>query len=163
MRAKFATGVTLALLMSSVSYAQNAPAARTAPTPIAEKTYSGEWRSSKVIGLNVYNMQNEKVGDINEILIQPSGKVAGFVVGVGGFLGLGEHDVLLAPDQIKFVNEPVRTSTTAVAPTTTGAGTPRAVPNRSARAANEKWYPDHAIINGTKDQLKAMPQFKYTD
>lgn len=33
--------------------------------------------------------------------------------------------------------------------------------NRPARAANEKWYPDHAIYNATKDQIKAMPQFKY--
>jgi hypothetical protein len=31
----------------------------------------------------------------------------------------------------------------------------------AARAANEKWYPDHAVFNATKDQLKAMPQFKY--
>jgi hypothetical protein len=30
-----------------------------------------------------------------------------------------------------------------------------------ARAANEQWYPDHAVFNATKDQLKAMPQFKY--
>jgi hypothetical protein len=33
--------------------------------------------------------------------------------------------------------------------------------NRPARAANEKWYPDYAVFNATKDQLKAMPQFKY--
>jgi hypothetical protein len=29
--------------------------------------------------------------------------------------------------------------------------------------ANEKWYPDHAVMNATKDQLKAMPQFTYSD
>ena len=26
---------------------------------------------------------------------------------------------------------------------------------------NDNWYPDHAVYNATKDQLKAMPQFKY--
>jgi len=31
--------------------------------------------------------------------------------------------------------------------------------NRPQRAADEKWYPDHAVFNATKDQLKAMPQF----
>jgi hypothetical protein len=63
---------------------------------------------------------------------------------------------------------PVRTSSTTTAPadkstvgtnTTTSAEANRA--NRSERAANEKWYPDHAVFNATKDQLKAMPQFKY--
>ena len=32
----------------------------------------------------------------------------------------------------------------------------------TARAANEQWYPDHGVLNATKDQLKAMPQFKYS-
>ena len=49
--------------------------------------------SSKLIGLNVYNEQNEKLGDINEILLDKSGKVEGVVIGVGGFLGMGEHDI----------------------------------------------------------------------
>ena len=35
--------------------------------------------------------------------------------------------------------------------------------NRPVRAATEKWYPDHAVMNATKDQLKAMPAFKYSD
>ena len=169
MRSKFAMSGALAvvLMTAAAAHAQNAPSAPgTAPAPIAPMNHPNEWRSSKVIGLNVYNMQNEKVGDINEILIQSSGKVVGYVIGVGGFLGMGEHDVMLNLDQIKFVNDPVRTSNVApVAPNTTGAGTPRTTPapSRPARATNEKWYPDHAVVNATKDQLKAMPQFKYTN
>ncbi len=46
----------------------------------------GEWRASKIIGLNVYNDQNEKLGDINEMMVDASGKVLGYVIGVGGFL-----------------------------------------------------------------------------
>ena len=123
------------------------------PAPVS---HAGMWRSSKLIGLNVYNEQNEKLGDINEVLIDHSGKVAGVVVGVGGFLGMGEHDVLVGLDKIKFVNEPVRTSAATSKPsTTTGAAT-------TARSANEKWYPDHAVMSGTKDQLKSMQQFKYS-
>ena len=123
------------------------------PAPVS---HTGMWRSSKLIGLNVYNEQNEKLGDINEVLIDHSGKVAGVVVGVGGFIGMGEHDVLVSMDKIKFVNEPVRTSSTTSNPsTTTGAAT-------TPRNANEKWYPDHAVVSGTKDQLKSMKQFKYS-
>ena len=34
-------------------------------------------------------------------------------------------------------------------------------PSDRRKLANEKWYPDHAVMNATKDQLKAMPAFKY--
>jgi hypothetical protein len=154
--------------------------------------HAGEWRSSKMIGLNVYNPQNEKIGDISEILIEQSGKVVGYVIGVGGFLGMGEHDVLVQPGQLKFVMEPVRTSnnnsgtagtnsntgrpnTTANTPAgnnatgtgTTGTGTTTGTnagtSTGTTRASNEKWYPDHAVMSATKDQLKGMPEFKYSN
>src|SRR6476660_2939180 len=68
--------------------------------------------SSKLIGLNVYNDQNEKLGDISEILLDKSGKVDGVVIGVGGFLGMGQHDIKVGMSKLKFVDEPVRTSAT---------------------------------------------------
>jgi sporulation protein YlmC with PRC-barrel domain len=49
-----------------------------------------EWRSSKLIGLTVYNKANEKIGDVNDLILGPDGKVASAVIGVGGFLGMGE-------------------------------------------------------------------------
>ena len=70
-----------------------APAATVTTTAPAPAAHSGMWRSSKLIGLNVYNDQNEKLGDINEILLDKSGKVDGVVIGVGGFLGMGEHNI----------------------------------------------------------------------
>jgi sporulation protein YlmC with PRC-barrel domain len=130
----------------------------------------GRWRASKLIGVNIYNEQNEKLGDINEIILDPSGKVMGYVIGVGGFLGMGEHGILVEPTKIKFVNEPVRaasapatppgtTGSTATAPTNT-----RNVSNTtgSTRASDARWYPDHGVLSASKDQLKAMPQFKYS-
>jgi sporulation protein YlmC with PRC-barrel domain len=123
----------------------------------------GQWRASKVIGVNVYNENNEKIGDIQEIIIDKSAKVDNVVLGVGGFLGMGEHYVAVPMEKLKWVDEPVRTSSTTTAPadksTATTGEANRA--NRAERAANEKWYPDHAVLNATKDQLKAMPQFKY--
>ena len=158
----------IAAALSTSAYAQNT---QTAPRPAqpapaqmqstVPMKHSGEWRASKLTGLNVYNQQNEKIGDINEILLDQSGKVAGIVVGVGGFLGMGEHDVLVRFDQIKFVNEPVRTSTTTSTTTTGTASRPASDVSRPARTVDEKWYPDHAVMNATKEQLKAMPQFKY--
>ena len=81
-----------------------APRASTAaPAPVAAGSV---WRASKLKGLNVYNEKNEKLGDINEILIDKSGKVTGLVIGVGGFLGMGEHDIMVEMSKLKFVDEP---------------------------------------------------------
>ena len=119
------------------------------------------------MGVNVYNNDNEKIGDISEILLDTSGKVSGVIIGVGGFLGLGQHDVLVQMDQLKFVNEPrsaTAPTTTAPPSTTTAPTSPTTAPTAgttTARSANEKWYLDHALMNATKDQLKGMPAFKY--
>jgi len=152
--------------------AKNQPAA-TAPAP-APSTQAMGWRASKLIGLNVYNEQNEKLGDISEILVDKSGKIDGVIIGVGGFLGMGERLIKVELSKLKFVDEPVRSSATtstrpANAPATTtappapanttGTGTNRPA---STSASDRKWYPDHAVLAGaTKDQLKAMPEFKY--
>ena len=119
----------------------------------------GQWRASKVIGINVYNDNNEKIGDIQELIVDKSGKVDNVVLGVGGFLGMGEHYVAVPMEKLRWVNDPVRTSSTAPADKSTVGEANRA--NRPERSSDEKWYPDHAVLNATKDQLKAMPQFKY--
>ena len=139
----------------------------------------GEWRASKLVGVNVYNDTNEKIGDINDVILDKAGKVENIVLGVGGFLGMGEHYVAVAYDKLKWSNEPPRSTTASTTTSTTnrpatnadsGArtaadGTARttgsATTTAEERKANGYWYPDHAIYNATKDQLKAMPQFKY--
>jgi hypothetical protein len=143
----------------STTPAPNRPAAPAATTT-APMVHSGEWRASKLIGVNVYNEQNDKLGDISEILLDKSGKVNGVIIGVGGFLGMGEHYVMVSYDKLKWVNEPARTSMTTTKPAATTTGAANA-PERPARSATETWYPDHAVLSATKDQLKAMPQFKY--
>jgi sporulation protein YlmC with PRC-barrel domain len=158
MPTKLLFGVALgcAMLVTPVFAQTTAPApSATAAGPTAA---TGQWRASKLIGLNVYNAQNEKLGDINEVLLDKSGKATGVVIGVGGFLGMGEHDVMVGFDKLKWVNEPVRTSTAPPAATT---GTATNPPARPARSADERWYPDHAVLSATKDQLKAMQHFKY--
>ena len=94
-------------------------------------------------------------------MLDTSGKVSGVIIGVGGFLGLGQHDVLVPMEQLKFVNEPVRTSSTATTTTTT-TGAPANRPATTVTTTDRKWYPDHAVLSGaTKDSLKSMAQFKY--
>ena len=174
--------------LSGSAYAQTAqpadrtaPAATTAPAVTTSKSadklmLKGQWRASKLIGLNVYNEANEKLGDINELVLDKDGKINAVVIGVGGFLGMGEHDIAVSMDKLKFKEDAVRTSaattttTTTTRESTTGAATtataPAATttaPNRTTTANANDWTPDHAVMSATKDQLKALPQFKYSD
>jgi sporulation protein YlmC with PRC-barrel domain len=181
-----------ATLLAAPAFAQQTPAAGGAGSWITQET-PGQWRASKLDGLDVYNGNNEKIGDIKDLLVDNSGKVQAVVIGVGGFLGMGEHDVALPFEQIKFVNEPRANAATAnnaatapaapaagTASTTTGVTTP-ANPNTSvagtttsntvnstgtvataSRDTGNRTAPDHALLDMSKDQLKAAPEFKYT-
>ena len=169
MRSKLLIGGLLASVMIVPAFAQsNPPASAANPAPAstasAPHTYSDQWRASKLVGLNVYNDKNEKLGDINELLLDKSGKVEGVVIGVGGFLGMGEHDIKVDMSKLKFVNEPARTATTTTTTTTTTgeASRPATTSATTTRSTDKQWYPDHAVLGGaSKEQLKSMPQFKY--
>lgn len=76
-----------------------------------------DWRASKLIGVNIYGSNNEKIGDINEILIDQSGQAKGVVIGVGGFLGIGEKNVAIPFDKIEWVNNDTRMSNNTAAGT----------------------------------------------
>ncbi len=166
-------------LMTGVASAQTSSTKAEPSNTAATMHKEGEWRASKLVGVNVYNEANEKIGDINDVILDKSGKVENVILGVGGFLGMGEHLVAVAFDKLKWVNEPVRstvsssnapagskpatnvdsnarTASDGTARTTTGAAT-----TTTTTVRNDNWYPDHAVYNATKDQLKAMPQFKY--
>jgi sporulation protein YlmC with PRC-barrel domain len=169
MRSNLLIGGLLASVMIVPAFAQSNPPASTAhPAPAAtstttttNKVFSDQWRASKLIGLNVYNEQNEKLGDISELLVDKSGKVEGVVIGVGGFLGMGQHDIKVDMAKLKFVDEPVRTSSTTSS-TTTGEATRPATTTTASSTPSKQWYPDHAVLAGaSKDQLKSMTQFKY--
>ena len=46
---------------------------------------------------------NQKIGDVSDILFDKAGKIEAFVVSVGGFLGMGAKDVALAPASFQVV------------------------------------------------------------
>jgi sporulation protein YlmC with PRC-barrel domain len=173
-------GVAASALLASVAFAQS-PSATTdsattdrattaAPvTPSDASSLKGSWRTSKLVGLNVYNDSNESLGSINDLLTDKSGDIKAVVIGVGGFLGVGEHLVAVPLDKVKFVDEPIAYTGAANAPATggarpaTGTGTTTGAATTAPAPAVKKnpWYPDHAVFSATKDQLKAMPEFKY--
>ncbi|MCV0387852.1 MAG: PRC-barrel domain-containing protein [Nitrobacter sp.] len=58
---------------------------------------AADFMTSKIIGTNVYNNQNETVGEIVDLVIENGKTITGVVVSVGGFLGMGESYVVLDP------------------------------------------------------------------
>jgi sporulation protein YlmC with PRC-barrel domain len=155
--AALAATALLATVASAQTPAPTTDRANVAPAA-SESSFHGDWRVSKIVGLSVYNDNNESVGSINDLLTDTKGNIKAVVLGVGGFLGVGEHLVAVPFDKIKFVNEPVAYTGTAGASgskTTTGS-------TSTTSSKSNPWYPDHALFNATKDELKAMPEFKYS-
>jgi sporulation protein YlmC with PRC-barrel domain len=166
-------GSIAAAMLASTAMAET-PATATRPDSISTgvaQAYRGQWRTYKMIGLDVYNQNNEKLGEISDLLADQTGKIQTAILGVGGFLGVVERMVAVGFDQLKFVNQPIEakmastssTSSPAAKTADTGsqATTGSATTARPVRSANEQWYPDHVVINLSADQLKAMPQFEY--
>src|SRR6476469_9718037 len=96
---------------ATVAFAQSPSATTDKAAPAAAATdtssFHGNWRASKVVGLSVYNDNNESIGSINELLMDKSGNIKAVVIGVGGFLGVGEHLVALPLDKVRFDTEPI--------------------------------------------------------
>ena len=64
-----------------------------------------DWRSSQLVGAAVYGPEDKSIGDINDVLIDNSGAVRAVVIGVGGFLGVGEKNVAIPFDALKITRK----------------------------------------------------------
>jgi hypothetical protein len=58
--------------------------------------------ASNLIGATIYSQDDQSIGDINDIILSPEGQASQVIVGVGGFLGLGEKDVVLDMSKLKI-------------------------------------------------------------
>ena len=63
------------------------------------------WSAKKqVLRQSVYNEQNQKVGVIDDLIIAPDTSISYVIIGAGGFVGLGKHDVAFPVSQLKQQN-----------------------------------------------------------
>ncbi len=104
-----AAAAALALFAATPALAQQAPgtdstapSAATSPamnTPASDAnrfmTNEGpnQWLVGNLWNRSVYNASGKSIGDLKDVLIGPDGKIQALIVGVGGFLGLGEKNV----------------------------------------------------------------------
>jgi sporulation protein YlmC with PRC-barrel domain len=88
----------------------NAPkmAAQLAPTdrPSFIQVQNSDMLSSNVVGLDVYNAQQTKIGKIQDVAFDASKQVTGYVLSVGGFLGMGAHYVTVNPTSVMVRYDP---------------------------------------------------------
>jgi hypothetical protein len=103
----FAKTVTAALagtvLLAAIASAQQTPTAtgdraNATSGAMSNSQLQGDWRASKVVGLRVYNDNNENLGSINDLIMDRNGNIRAAVLGVGGFLGMGGHLVAIPLD-----------------------------------------------------------------
>ena len=69
-----------------------------------QTVYTGWSAKKQILGETVYNDADEKIGTIEDLIIAPDSRVSYAIVGVGGFLGLGRHDVAIPISQLKKPN-----------------------------------------------------------
>ena len=139
LKMKLAAGLAATALMAGTAFAQTqAPTAPAGSGQVMTQMPQDLMRGSKLMGIDVYGADNQKIGDIDEVLLDRQGKIQGLVVGVGGFLGIGQKDVAIPFEQVQWMsNQEVQASNNqgsgntgatntaggVTAPSATGAGT----------------------------------------
>ncbi len=138
---RFLTTTVIALTLGNSAIADNH---MTDWTASAEPT-AGQFYGSDLIGMRVYRAETkyetgdeviadaenewDDIGEINDLIITQGGKVEAVILGIGGFLGLGERDVAIKMDSIRVLHEEGDT--------------------------NDRFL----VVNATRDQLGTVPEY----
>jgi sporulation protein YlmC with PRC-barrel domain len=121
MKTLTAAVIALTLAASPLVLAQTAPSPAPAPGgsmhPQWYSHQAGEMRASKLIGARVNNEAGERIGEINEIVLSKDGKVAAVVIGVGGFLGIGEREVAVTFESLRLTQDANHNTVLAISAT----------------------------------------------
>ncbi len=83
----------------------SASAPATSGAKFVSSQQTNQWLSSKFIGIDVVGTDDKKIGDVSDVLFDQQGKIEAYIIGVGGFLGIGAKDVALAPSAFQPVKD----------------------------------------------------------
>lgn len=137
------------------------------------KMETNQIMASDLIGTRVVSANNESIGDINDVILDRNGQVMAAVVGVGGFLGIGEKDVAVPFASLEFMssqqaqalennnsNNNVNTTGSTAMGTTTAPGSSAGSTNTAATtSSNNQNQPERVVLRMTKAELQAAPAF----
>lgn len=102
------------------------------------------------MGQPIYTSDNQSIGDINDLLVQEDGGIVAAVVGVGGFLGIGQKNVAIPFDNITITREMDDAAMTGTGDAATTTTTTEAVADAEVRLTTTE----------TADSLRNAPEFR---
>jgi sporulation protein YlmC with PRC-barrel domain len=105
--------------------------------PIQVSGQTTNWLISKLIGTPVYNAQDEQIGTIADLIMDPQARVTSVVISVGQYLGSGDRNVQVPLSTLRFP-----------------AGT-----TGSSGGALVRLGPERAVLNVTRITLQGLPPF----
>jgi sporulation protein YlmC with PRC-barrel domain len=93
---------TVLVALPASGFAQTNPPVRSEQPMFVAMQPQGQWSASQFLGQAVTNPTGENIGDINDLLFDSNGRIVTAVIGVGGFLGLGEKNVAVQFDTLSI-------------------------------------------------------------
>jgi len=100
--------LAVAGMMGNAFAQQQAPVAGSMVIGITAEelvTVAKGWSAKEqIMGKDVYNDKNEKVGEVTDLIIAPDKAVSYAIIGTGGFLGMAKHDVAIRVNQFKLMD-----------------------------------------------------------
>jgi len=92
----------MSLMVAADSSAQTAGSSLVSVSVAELREVATGWSAKKqILGKDVYNDAGDKIGDINDLIVTPSRSLSYAIVGVDGFLGIGEHNVAVPVSMFK--------------------------------------------------------------
>lgn len=180
MRMRHVAGTLALVLLAGPALAQN-PVANPSqtdrtPSPVpgggqaqgifVQAQKPGEWRGGKLVGVTIYTPDKQKLGNVTDFLVDDSGAITTVVIGVGGFLGIGEKNVAVPFSSVDW--RETATSTTATgqgSSNTSGAPAGTGHGNEGRNSADDivmkGGIPTHPVLNVSKADIQNAPSFSY--
>jgi sporulation protein YlmC with PRC-barrel domain len=99
------TTMTAAFALPVYAQTSSTTTSASAPRVAATQLQPGQIRATQMDGATVYDAQNQKLGDIKDIILDKDGKVAAVVLDVGAFLGVGGKYVAVGMNDLKITQD----------------------------------------------------------
>ena len=93
----FASGLALA----KTTITREPSTGRSVVTNPSSSLSTDQWLASDVYKADVYDPSEHKVGKVTDLMIDSNGTITGEIISVGGFLGVGQKDVVIPFKELK--------------------------------------------------------------
>ncbi len=148
----------------SMGTTAQAPAASSASGTYLTEQAENHISVNDFMGQAIYTSDNQSIGEINDLLVEDNGGVVAAVVGVGGFLGIGEKNVAIPFDKITITREMDEDAAATTGTDTTAATDTTATTDTTANTAEEVADAEVRLTTTENaESLRNAPEFRTLD